>query len=204
MLAAGRSSRYRAAGGREDTKLVARLDDEPLVRRVVAVALASRARPVVVVVGHAKEAVVEALAGLAAQVVVNPEFASGLSSSLRAGLAALPAEVEGAVICLGDMPGVSPALIDMLIGAFEAAPGAHAAAPTAGGRRGNPVLLGRALFPAAMALNCDEGARRLLDALGPGQLAEVEVGGQSASFDVDTPEDLESAETAARNVLPTP
>ena len=204
VLAAGRSSRYRAAGGREETKLVAQLAGEAVVRRVVGAAVASRAQPVIVVVGHAQEAVVAALAGLPARIVGNPDFASGLASSLRAGIKALPAEIEGAVICLGDMPGVTPALVDMLIGAFEAAPGAQAAAPTTEGHRGNPVLLGRALFPAAIALDGDEGARRLLGALDPGKLAEVEIGGPSASFDVDTPADLEFAQRNARKPLPTP
>lgn len=194
VLAAGRASRYRAAGGQEQTKLVARVDGEPIVRRVALAALASRTRPVVAVVGHAREAVEGALAGLPIDVAFNPEFASGLASSLRTGLAGLPPAVAGAVILLGDMPRVEPALIDALIEAFTAHPHVLAAAPIQKERRGNPVLLSRALFPAAMRLSGDEGARPLLSGLDPTQLIEVMADGWDASFDVDTPCDLETAD----------
>ncbi len=111
-------------------------------------ALASRARPVVVVTGHAREAVEAALAGLPVLFVDNAEFATGVASSLKAGVAALPGEVAGALVLLGDMPAVEAATLDRLIDAFAARPLALAAAPVHAGRRGNPVLLSRALLPA--------------------------------------------------------
>jgi molybdenum cofactor cytidylyltransferase len=190
VLAAGRSSRFRAAGGAEETKLVATLDGKPMVRQVVEAALASRARPVVVVVGHARGAVEAALRGLSVPVVFNPDYATGLSSSLRAGLSAIPAEVEGALAMLGDMPGVEARLIDALIDAFAAQPNVCAVAPAQGGRRGNPVLLGRALFDRAKRLEGDEGARRLLAALPKGDIIEIAPPGSDVSFDIDTPSDL--------------
>jgi molybdenum cofactor cytidylyltransferase len=196
VLAAGRSSRYRDAGGSEATKLVAELSGKPIVRRVVEAALASRARPVAVVVGHARAPVEAALAGLAAKIVLNPDFETGLASSLRAGLNATPADVGAAVVLLGDMPNVDAALIDRLIDAFEAASQARAVAPAQNGRRGNPVLLARSLFEAALRLKGDEGARRLLAALKPGQIVEIEAAGSDAFFDVDTPEDLAAAGSA--------
>ena len=191
VLAAGRSSRYRAAGGPEATKLVAALSGKPIVRRVVEAALASRARPVAVVVGHARASVETALAGLAAKIALNPDFETGLASSLRVGLTAMPADVAAAVVLLGDMPNVDAALIDRLIAAFEAATEARAAAPVQNGRRGNPILLARPLFEPAMRLDGDEGARRLLGELGAGQIVEIEAAGSDAFFDVDTPADLE-------------
>jgi molybdenum cofactor cytidylyltransferase len=193
VLAAGRSSRYRAAGGSEATKLVADISGKPIVRRVVEAALASRARPVAVVVGHARESVEAALAGLATTIVLNLDFETGLASSLRAGLNATPADVAATVVLLGDMPNVDAALIDRLIDAFEAASRACAVAPVQNSRRGNPVLLARPLFEAAMRLNGDEGARRLLGELDAGQIIEIEAAGSDASFDVDTPEDLAAA-----------
>ena len=194
VLAAGRSSRFREAGGAEETKLVASLDGKPIVRHVVEAALASCTRPVVVVVGHARGAVEAAIAGLPATIAFNPDYATGLASSVRAGLAATPADVDGALMLLGDMPNVEARLIDALIDAFEAEPDAQAVAPAQGGRRGNPVLLGRKLFDRARRLEGDQGARRLLASLEEGDIVEIEAPPDSdISFDVDTPGDLAPA-----------
>ncbi len=190
VLAAGRSSRFRAAGGAEETKLVARLDGKPIVRSVVEAALASRARPVIVVVGHAQGAVEAALDGLPAAIAGNPDYASGLASSLRAGLSVAPADAEAALVLLGDMPRVGARLIDALIDAFEAGPQALAVLPVARGRRGNPVLLSRRLFDPARRLEGDEGARRLLAGLADGCVVEIVAPGSDVIFDVDTPSDL--------------
>jgi molybdenum cofactor cytidylyltransferase len=199
VLAAGRSSRYRAAGGLEATKLVADLSGKPIVRRVVEAALASRARPVIVVVGHARRAVEAALSGLPAAVAFNPHFANGIASSLGVGLAAMPSDAAAALVLLGDMPNVDVSLIDRLIGAFESEPRAHAVAPIQDGRRGNPVLLARTIFDRAMRLHGDEGARRLLAELGAGEIIEINAEGSDAAFDVDTPEDLASADRIRRS-----
>ena len=190
VLAAGGSARFRAAGGAEETKLVARLDGKPIVRSVVEAALASRAGPVIVVVGHAQGAVEAALAGLPAVIATNPDYASGLASSLRAGLSAAPADAEASLILLGDMPRVSAQLIDALIDAFEAGPQALAVLPVTRGRRGNPVLLSRKLFNRARRLEGDEGARRLLAGLVDGSVVEISAPGSDAIFDVDAPSDL--------------
>jgi molybdenum cofactor cytidylyltransferase len=196
ILAAGRSARFRAEGGREISKLVALLDGRPLVRHVAEAALASRARPVVVVTGHAREAVEAALAGLPVLFVDNAEFATGVASSLKAGVAALPGEVAGALVLLGDMPAVEAATLDRLIDAFAARPLALAAAPVHAGRRGNPVLLSRALLPALARLTGDEGARRLLREADPLGVVELEVESDSVTLDIDTPREL----VAARNL----
>ena len=102
VLAAGRSTRM---GG--PNKLLAEIDGRPLVRIAAEQALASRASPVIVVTGHQRERVERALAGLPVTFVHNPDFAEGLSTSLKAGIAAVPAEADGAIVCLGDMPQVS-------------------------------------------------------------------------------------------------
>jgi len=192
VLAAGRASRYRAAGGAEPTKLIADYRGEPLVRWAVRAALASRARPVVVVTGHARAEVEAALAGLDLGFAHNPDFAEGLATSLRAGVAALPADVAGALVLLGDMPEASAAVADALIDAFAATPGALAAVALYAGRRGNPVLLGRGLFAEVARLTGDEGARGLIAALPPGRIASVEVAEAGVTKDVDRPEDLRS------------
>ncbi len=191
VLAAGRSSRWRADGGAETTKLVATLEAQPIVRRVAESALASRAAPVIVVVGHAREAVEAALAGLPVSLASNPDYASGLASSLRAGLAATPADADAALVLLGDMPRVEARLMNALIDAFAERPDLRAVAPFHDGRRGNPVLLARALFDPAMRLEGDEGARRLLAALDRRDVAEISA--PDAAFDIDTPSDLAAA-----------
>jgi molybdenum cofactor cytidylyltransferase len=185
VLAAGRSTRM---GG--PNKLIAEISGKPLVRIAVEEALASRAKPVIVVTGHQRERVEAALAGLPVRLVHNPDFAQGLGTSVKAGIAAVPAESDGAAICLGDMPQVDTALIDRLIAAFDPEKGALAVVPTVQGERGNPVLWSRRFFPDLMAIEGDIGARRLIGRYGEA-VVEVAVTGKAAVTDVDTPEALE-------------
>ena len=187
VLAAGTASRYRAADPSIATKLVALIDGVPVVRRVVEAALASGARPITLVTGHATPDVRAALEGLSVDFVANPDYATGMASSLRAGLAVLPAGVDGALVLLGDMPGVTAALLDRLIEAHAADPDRDAILPVHGGRRGNPVLLGRALFGPAMELRGDEGARRLLKRA---QVLEIDIADDAVLVDIDDPATL--------------
>jgi molybdenum cofactor cytidylyltransferase len=183
VLAAGRSTRM---GG--PNKLLADIKGKPLVRIAAEEALASRADGVIVVTGHQRERVEQALAGLKVRFVHNPDFAEGLSTSLKAGLAAVPAEADGAIICLGDMPQVRADMIDRLIGAFDPARGALIVVPVIAGKRGNPVLWSRRFFPELAALEGDVGARHLIGGYGE---AVVEVPADAAALvDIDTPEAL--------------
>jgi molybdenum cofactor cytidylyltransferase len=184
ILAAGRSTRM---GG--PNKLTAEIAGRPLVRIAAEEALASRARPVVVVTGHERERVEAALKGLNVQRVHNPDFAAGLSTSLKVGLAALPPEVDGAIVCLGDMPQVRASLINQLTAAFDPERGALVVVPSIEGKRGNPVVWSRRFFPELMALEGDVGARHLI-ARYPEAVAEVPVTDNAALIDVDTPEAL--------------
>ncbi|MEA2839903.1 MAG: molybdenum cofactor cytidylyltransferase [Methylobacteriaceae bacterium] len=189
ILAAGRSTRF-AANESRTTKLVADLHGKPLVRHVADAALASHARPAIVVTGHARDQVEEALAGLPVTFVHNKDYASGLASSLRAGIAAVPQSARGAIILLADMPLVTSDLIDQLIRSFGAGANADAVAPVTERRRGNPVLLARSLFAGVAGLTGDEGARRLLQQPGA-NVVEIAIGGAAAAADIDTPEALE-------------
>jgi molybdenum cofactor cytidylyltransferase len=192
VLAAGTASRFRAAAGAAGpaTKLVASFDGMPLVRRVVEAALASGARPVVVVTGFAQRDVTSALEGLPVCFAHNPDFETGLASSLRAGIAALPGGVRGVVVLLGDMPLITSGLIDCLIAAHRQTPDALAIVPVFDGKRGNPVLIARALFGRVAALSGDTGARMLLQAAGD-RVAEVVFDDAAVAFDVDTPDALD-------------
>jgi molybdenum cofactor cytidylyltransferase len=184
VLAAGRSTRM---GG--PNKLLAEINGRPLVRIAVEQALASRARPVIVVTGHQRERVAAALAGLDVVVVHNPDFAHGLSTSLKAGIAAVPADADGAIVCLGDMPQVDAGLIDRLLASFDPEKGALVVVPTIDGKRGNPVVWSRRFFAELGAIDGDIGARHVI-ASSPEAVVEVPMAGKGALVDVDTPDAL--------------
>lgn len=184
ILAAGRSTRM---GGLNKLREVVR--GLPLVRHAAMAALASRADPVFVVTGHDAAGIEADLAGLPVRFVANADYAGGLSTSLKAGLAALPEASSGALVLLGDMPNVTPAIIDRLIAHLADNAGARAVVPTVLGQRGNPVLLTRALFSAIDGLGGDVGARRLLEAAGDA-VVEVAIDDPAVALDIDTPEAL--------------
>lgn len=183
LLAAGRGSRF----GDLANKLLADLDGRPLIRRAAEAALASRLRRVIVVTGHQRAKIETALSGLRLSFAHNCDFASGLASSLRRGLAAA-ADADGVIVLLADMPAVSPRIVDALVSAFEREPGVPAVVPLRGGRRGNPALLSKRLFSRLARLEGDEGARRLLSALDG--VLELPVEDDAVLADVDTPADL--------------
>jgi molybdenum cofactor cytidylyltransferase len=186
ILAAGRSSRM---GG--PNKLLALFDGKPLVRRLAEAALASRVSGVIVVTGHQGDLIAAAVEDLPLRLVDNPGFASGLSTSLRSGIAAVPPEAAGAMVVLADMPALTPHHLDRLIQAFEESGGAAVVRATHDGRRGNPMILPRALFPDLERIEGDSGARQILD---QNRVAVVDVEiGEAASLDVDTPEAMAKA-----------
>jgi molybdenum cofactor cytidylyltransferase len=184
VLAAGRSTRM---GG--PNKLLADIEGAPLVRRVAEAAFAANPAEVVVVTGHEREKVEAALAGLPVRFVHNARYADGISTSIRAGLGALGDGAAGALVCLGDMPGLAPELIQRLAAAFAPDKGKDIVIPVRGGRRGNPVLIGNRHFPAIRTLTGDVGARELIQAR-PEAVTELEIGDDGAFVDLDTPEAL--------------
>jgi molybdenum cofactor cytidylyltransferase len=186
ILAAGQSRRMG-----KTNKLLVPVDGKPLLRHTVEAALASRASDTIVVTGHERPAIEAVLEGTAVRTIHNPDYALGLSTSLKAGIKALPPGTDAAIVCLGDMPEIDAELIDRLIDAFEPAQGRAIVVPTHSGKRGNPVLWGSAYFPAMAELKGDVGARHLI-----GQHAEavVEVPMETgaALLDIDTPEALDA------------
>ncbi|HWL68374.1 MAG TPA: molybdopterin-binding/glycosyltransferase family 2 protein [Geminicoccus sp.] len=184
VLAAGRSSRMRGAN-----KLLTPIDGKPLVAHVVDAALQSSCDRVVVVTGHMQAELAEALAGRPLTLTHNPDFADGLASSLKAGLAAVPAEADGVLVLLGDMPDIDRRLIDRMIAAFSPADRRSIVVPVANGRRGNPVLWSSAFFGEMRELAGDAGARALIDRH-EDQVAEIAVEHRGPLVDLDTPEAL--------------
>jgi molybdenum cofactor cytidylyltransferase len=183
ILAAGASSRM----GRP--KQLLDWGGRPLVRVAAEQALAARLDEVIVVVGGAGDAVEAALAGLPLRVIDNPAYAEGQSTSLRAGVAALGPTVAAAVVMLGDQPFVTAAIVERLIAEWRAT-GTPIVAPSFRGRRGNPVLFARAIFPELLAVAGDQGARAIL-AAHAADLRLVRFDDDRPLADIDTLDDYE-------------
>lgn len=180
LLAAGQSRRMGPVN-----KLLADIDGAPMVRRVAETLAASAAERPVVVTGHEAARVRAALDGLDVGFAHNPDYAQGLSTSLRRGLAALGGGVDGALVCLGDMPAVRAADIDRAIAAFDPGEGRAIVVPTARGKRGNPVLWGARFFPQMAAVSGDVGARHLIGENAE-WVCEVAVDDDGVLRDIDT------------------
>lgn len=190
LLAAGRSTRM---GG--PNKMLADANGQPLVVYAVKAALASQAVEVVVVLGNmagdVKAAIAKAVPTGRLRFVTNPDFADGLSTSVRTGIAALSKDIDAAIVQLGDMPGVGAALLDRLMAAFSPVEGRSICVPTVGGKRGNPVLWDRRFFAEISKVSGDTGAKHLIGEHAD-LVCEVEMTGEAAVTDIDTPEALAS------------
>ena len=185
VLAAGQSRRM----GRRN-KLLEPVDGEPMVRHAVrAAATAAGGRPVVVVTGHERAEVEASLAGFDIVFSHNPDYGAGLSTSLARGVAALPGEVEGAIVCLADMPGVRAEHLERLLDAFDPGAGAAICVATRRGKRGNPVLFAARFFPEMCDVEGDVGARHLIGAYAE-LVREVEMPDDGVLLDIDSPSAL--------------
>ncbi len=185
VLAAGRSRRMAP----RNKLLIASAGGRAMVTRVVDQALGSGARPVLVVLGHQAAEVEQALAGRPVRLVHAADYGDGLSASLRAGLAALPGDVDAALVCLGDMPLVTARMLDRLLAAYDPDEGRTIVLPTFRGKQGNPMLWGRRWFADIAAVTGDVGARSLLAARAE-HAVEVEIGEDAVLRDFDTPDTL--------------
>lgn len=192
VLAAGAGRRFARRPG--ERKLLAAFEGRPLVAGALDAAFAAPVRRVLLVTdgdpnlaafAHAHARTLERDGDF--QVLVAADAAEGMGASLRTAVRALPSSADGVFVFLGDMPRVPPGLSHAL--ALALGLGIDAVAPRFGGRRGHPVLFGRACFPALLALSGDAGARELLAGLGE-RLALVDSPDPGVLFDVDRPEDL--------------
>jgi molybdenum cofactor cytidylyltransferase len=188
ILAAGQASRM-AASGRH--KLLAAFGGVPLVRKSVATVLRAHVDRAVLVTGYRAEAIERAVAGLGCPIVHNPDFATGMASSLKAGLAAVRDHADGLLVMLADMPGIETGDLDRLIAAFRAEGGRAIVRAVSAGRRGNPVILPASTFDAIARLDGDIGARPVIEKSGL-DIIDVEIG-EAAHLDTDTPEEIEAA-----------
>lgn len=184
ILAAGQSSRMGTAN-----KLLEPVQGKPMLRHALDAAIESKASAIIVVTGFEAKQIDALLKGLPVAVVHNPFYAQGISSSLRCGIAALPADIDGVVICLADMPGVGACHIDKLIEAFDPQRNRAICVSSFGGRRGNPVLWSRLFFNEMQQLSGDAGARQLMQ-LHAALIHAVDMPSDAVLRDIDTPDAL--------------
>jgi molybdenum cofactor cytidylyltransferase len=182
VLAAGSSQRMGTP------KQLLPLWGRPLLEHVIAAACGSRLERVVVILGADHELIRQRIGWGRARVVVNPDHATGMSSSLRTGLATLDSDVESAVVILGDQPGVSPELVDRILD-LHAERHRPAAALSVHGLLQPPVVLRRELWAQLTALSGDTGARGFLRTH-PELVAPLVVDAEAEHLaDIDTPDD---------------
>jgi CTP:molybdopterin cytidylyltransferase MocA len=188
MLAAGRGSRLRS----DLPKPLVEVRGRALGSWALAAATASGLRPVVLVVGH-RGGTVARIAPEGVLIVRARRWRRGIARSLRAALEALDpwAQVGAVAVGLADQPLVGAEAYRRLAGAYAA--GASIAVATYHGRRGNPVLLARSVWPRARRLDGDVGARALMN---EEVVVEVDCSDTGSAADVDTLDDLTSAERA--------
>jgi molybdenum cofactor cytidylyltransferase len=188
VLAGGQSRRM---GHRN--KLLIEVDGVAMVARAVDTVSAAGFAPVIAVTGHEAERVRNLLADRDVAFVHNPDYAEGISTSLRAGIGALGDDVDGALIALGDMPRIRPEQLRELAAAFDPAAGRAICLPTWRGKRGNPVLWARRFFAEMADVSGDVGARHIVGEH-PELVWEVEMSDDSVLIDVDSPEALAAIE----------
>lgn len=189
LLAAGAGTRF----GRP--KALVEFAGQPLAHRGAAMLAAAGCDPVLVVIGAAADEVRRTLADSPARLVDNPDWSTGLASSLKAGLAALPADTEAAIITLVDQPLVGVAVVRRMLQAFDE--GARLAMASYRGRRAHPVLLGRHHWAGVAELaHGDAGARGYLRQHAD-DVVEVDCTGLGDPVDIDRPEDLDTVEKRA-------
>ena len=165
-------------------------DGQSLLRRAAQTALASACRPVAAVLGAAADSIQKEIADLPLTITVNPDWQTGLASSLQIGLTALTtaAQLDAVVVMLCDQPMVTRALLDSLAAAYRET-GHEIVACDYGGALGVPALFGRTVFGALLSLTGDEGARRVIkDYSGP--MTRIPFPG--GLLDIDTPEDAKT------------
>ena len=185
VMAAGRSRRMAP----HNKLLVADRTGKTMIARVVDNVLSSRARPVLVVLGHMAEEIERALAGKPVRFVHAADYAEGLAASLKAGIAAVPGDCAAAIVCLGDMPLVTGRMIDRLLAGYDAEEGRLIVLPTFRGKQGNPMLWDKRYFTEILEISGDSGAR-FLTGKHAEAVAEVEMGDDAVLRDFDTTDAL--------------
>ena len=184
LLAAGRSTRM----GRSN-KLLADVDGQAMILHAVDAMLGAKVDHVILVTGHEASRIRDTVHERPLTVVHNPDYAQGLSTSLKVGLGALPDDTGGILIGLGDMPRIKSTDINRLIAAFNPDEGRSISVPTVHGKRGNPVLFSIDFVEEMLGIEGDVGAKHLIGAHAE-KVVEIEMDDEASLIDVDTKEAL--------------
>ena len=185
ILGAGRSRRM----GLEN-KLVAEINGKPMIVHAIESVKNSRVNKTILVTGYQREIVERAVQGIEIEIIYNPNFTEGLSSSIKSIGHKLTKNVDAVILCLGDMPGITSTHINSLLKAFKNNPNRQIVIPTYKGRRGNPVLWGKKHFPLLFNLSGDQGAKVLFQN-NENNITEVQIEDEAILTDLDTPDALE-------------
>lgn len=187
VLAAGESRRFGEA-----SKLLLKIENEPLVRRAVRACLESRVKETIVVVGHRPDEICKAISGLPVRIVENSSYTKGQSSSLKVGLRSLAASATAAIFLPADQPFVGPALLNQMIDLYTESQVTFKKGviivPRFRQRRGSPVLFDRLLFAELRGVTGDEGGRQILSRHRE-KIVELELADEKPLLDIDTPKD---------------
>ena len=183
ILAAGEASRM----GRVKQLLPFR--GKTVLQWVIDNAVASSLQRVVLVLGHRADLIEPLIAGEKVTVIKNGDYTTGQSSSVKAGMKALPAGTDAVLFLLGDQPLVAPETINRILDAYRTSR-SPIVLPVFNGKRGNPVLFSRETFPRLYALAGDSGARPFFEEYA-GRIQQVQVNDPYIHFDVDTEEDYQ-------------
>ena len=183
ILAAGKSSRMG-----NTNKLLMTIDGKPIVKLVCESVLATSFDPIMVVTGFEKHKIETALIDLKMQFIYNGLWADGMATSIFSGIAALPEDIDGNLIVLGDMPFVSAETLEKLKSSFIFHEGRYIIYPQYGERQANPVLFPKRYFGEILSYTGDRGCKKVLkqhhrDAI------SVPIDSNEVILDCDTNED---------------
>jgi molybdenum cofactor cytidylyltransferase len=173
-------------------KQLLQLGNKYLLEWVLDAALASRLAKVVLVLGHEHHKILQALGDKTSlpglQIIINPRYAKGQSSSLQSGLSAVQTEFDSVMFLLGDQPLLQSGTIDYLLESFWSSQN-NICVPVYRGKRGTPTIFSRALYPSLMAITGDIGARDII-LENAGQVLSVEIADPLGFVDIDSQKDL--------------
>lgn len=190
ILAGGEAKRWREGGGTQPKQVIS-VGGKPLVRRAAELALTAGLSPVIVVTGANADEIGRAVAGLGVTLVNNPEWSQGMSTSMKTGLQVVPEETQAVVFLLADQPFVPVEVVQGLV-EIHARHLVQMAAPTVLGKRTNPTLFDRSLFPELLKITGDEGGRSLFRSGSPYSSQWLEWNDGGVFADIDTLDDFEA------------
>ncbi len=171
-------------------------DNKTILGHILEQLMLARVQHIVVVTGHRADEVKAQADCLGVSTVFNPDFAAGeMLSSLKVGLQALPPQVSGALMVLGDQPHIQPRVVTEVMTAYAEGAG-HIVAPSYQMRRGHPILIDRRYWNEILALPPDGAPRDVLNRHSD-QIAYVTVDTDSVLRDIDTPEDYRQERRSA-------